>query len=569
MKRCIKRTLCLLLSAVILLLMFAGCGTGGKTYEGVEYTGEVASDNFALLFNGLGYEQKGTKRAFVRSIEYVDPSDIGSNSLWTLLNDKNEVVLQGELEYTGLSYGLQLWEIDFSSVTKPGGYRLIAEITDDSYTAVYQEASTVFKIQNRVYSNNVLLPLTLYNSQAREAPSSLGGGLYDCNEVMGEAYSHGIFLNGLVQTYVYQRAMLEENTLKQLEDAASRSFDYLVNIHDDETGEFIHSYPGRYLEDINLGCHNTIEALYGFCSYLYYFSDIDPQRASQANYERAVKTVDYLDVFVGPEDAKNHGYYYQEYLIPVCYYLYRYSGDTMWYDRGIRLIDNLLDTVDIRTIGRSGAKGIPIFEGVYLFSLDMAGTQKLSEWTEKLVKIKDTYYSGMGERNAFAILPLSEEFMATKEWDEMWRLPVGAGEKNWQLTTGRACQAMDACFLGILTKDKSLEEIAAGEIGYIFGLNPGFDGELVLGANSERPISSGALIYNLDIPRVRGWFWWGFTPKNDQWASIMNGFRMENGRYSFKDETTDDWMYGESFIKHDGAFAYAMCIYELYVNQTN
>ena len=161
MKRCIKRTLCLLLSAVILLLMFAGCGTGGKTYEGVEYTGEVASDNFALLFNGLGYEQKGTKRAFVRSIEYVDPSDIGSNSLWTLLNDKKEVVLQGDLEYKGLSYGLQLWEIDFSSVTKPGEYRLIAEITDDSYNAVYQEASTVFKIQNRVYSNNVLLPLTL------------------------------------------------------------------------------------------------------------------------------------------------------------------------------------------------------------------------------------------------------------------------------------------------------------------------------------------------------------------------------------------------------------------------
>ena len=97
----------------------------------------------------------------------------------------------------------------------------------------------------------------------------------------------------------------------------------------------------------------------------------------------------------------------------------------------------------------------------------------------------------------------------------------------------------------------------------------GTNGELVLDANSQRQILAGALVYNLDIQRVRGWFNWGFEPKNDQWASVMNGFRIIDGKYTFKDETYDDWCYGESFIKHDGAFAYAFCLYELYVNQYN
>lgn len=568
MRKRFVNCVCLLLAVATILLCFGGCNQH-QQYEGVEYTGEVISDNFALLFNTLGYEQKGTKRAFVRSVEYVDPAKVGGNSLWTLLNEKNEIVLQGELEYRGLSYGLQLWEADFSELTKPGKYRLIVEITDKKYNVVYQEASTLFKIQNRLYSNNALLPMTVYNAYARVAPANVGGGFYDCNEVMGEAYSHGIFLNGLVQTYVYQRAMLEGDVLNHLLNSANITFDHLVLLHDDATGEFIHSYPGRYLEDINEGFHNTIEALYGFSAYLYYFSDIDPQRASQENFDRAVQSLEYLDLYVSAETASEYGYPYREYLIPICYYLYMYSGDTAWYDRGISLIDNLLDELDVRTMYRSGAKAVSLFEGVYLFSKDMVGTQKLSDWTQKLIEIKDKYYVGMGERNAFAIMPISEDFVAAKEWDNMWRLPVGEHEQNWQITTGRACFAMDVCFLGMLTGDKSLEEIAAGEIGYIFGLNAGFDGELVLGANSQRQILAGALVYNLDIQRVRGWFNWGFEPKNDQWASVMNGFRIIDGKYTFKDETYDDWCYGESFIKHDGAFAYAFCLYELYVNQYN
>lgn len=562
-----SRSICIILAAVCLLLYCSGCGAATKEYSGIEYTGEVTADNFALLFNTLGYEQKGTKRAFVRSVEYVDPGKVGSNSVWTLLNAKNEVVSQGRFIYRGLAYGIQLWEMDFSEVTKPGQYRLIAEFTDKKYNPVYQEASTVFQIQNRVYSNNVLLPLTLYNAQARVAPQDVGGGYYDCNTTMGEAYSHGVFLNGLVQTYVYQRATLSDEEIQGLWDAAARAFDYLLKLHDDATGEFIHSYPTRYNADINQGMHNTYEALYGFCAYLHYFSGLDPERASQENFEKAVKSVDYLDTYISDDYAAQLGYPHKEYLTPVYYYLYMYSGDTQWRDKGIELINKQLDTMDVRSMRRNGARSIPMMEGVYLFAQEIKGTEQYDQWIDKLVQIKDTYYAGMGEKNAFAILPISEGFMAAKEWDNMWKMPVGEYETNWLITTGRAVFAMDACFLGKLTGDKSLEEIAAGEIGYVFGLNPGFEGELVLGANSNRKIAAGALVDNLNAQRVRGWFNWEFTLKNDQWVSIMNGYRVTGGEYVFKDETFDDWYYGETFIKHDGAFAYAMCVYEEYVNQ--
>lgn len=533
----------------------------------IAYTGSLSGNNLVLLYNTLGYEATGTKRAFVRAVDYIEPGKVGANSGWILQDMAGNAVMKGRLEYEGLSYGMQLWGLNFSDHTGQGQYTLKVELTDTTGASVYTAVSQPFRVENNLYSQNVLLPLTLYNAQARIAPDSLGGGYYDCNTTMGEAYSHGIFLNGLVQTYQYQKDSLDNQTALELENAAARAFDYLLLLHNDQTGEFIHSYPGRYNEDINLGIHNSVEALYGFAAYLNYFSEIDPARASKQNYERAVQTVDYLEANIYVWTLDSLGYPYKEYLIPVYYHLYQYSGDQKWLDRGIALVDKLLSDVNVRTMYRSGARGISVFEGVYLFAQQLEGTETYNKWITQLITIKDTYYADLARKNAFAILPVSNKVNASTEWDNMWKMPAGEYDYNWYLTTGRACNAMDACFLGILTQDDSLEEIAAGEIGFVFGLNPGFSGDLVMNPTTGDAYAAGALVDNLDAQRVRGWHYWGFEMAEDAWLSIMNGFRIENGEYVFRDDTTDDWYYGETFIKHDGAYAYAMCLYEYFINQ--
>lgn len=572
MQHHMKTTVLCLLLLCVTVSVFSGCRQNNAqsstyVYEGIEYTGEAESDNFALLYNTLGYEQGGTKKAFVRSLEYVSPEKIGDNSLWTLIDTDNQPVAQGSLEYKGLSFGLQLWEADFSDITQLGTYRLVAEITDKNYTPVYQEASSQFLIQNRIYSHNIILPLTLYNAQAREAPAELGGGYYDCNTAMGEAYSHGVFLNGLVQTYISQLATLTNEERTGLQNAASIAFDYLVLLHDDASGEFRHSDPRRYNADINQGFHNTYEALYGFCTYLYYFSDIDPLRAGEENYQRACQTVDYLLNYCSDEVSAANGYPYKEYLIPPLYYLYKYSGDEELLEQAKELINAELENFNFRTMNRRGARSIPMFEGVYLFLNDGMELPEREQWLSKLNEIKDAYFKDLDQKNAMCIFPISDEVVTKIEWDEMWRTPVGEySGKNWQLTTARAANAMDACFLGELTGDSSMEQIAAGSIGYVLGLNAGFPGELVENPASDRPVSAGAFVQNLNGRRVRGWSYWGFTPKNDQWMSVMNGYCMFGGEYCFKDDTNDDWIYGETFLRHDGAFAYALCVYERFVN---
>lgn len=531
----------------------------------LSYTGTASAENFGLLYNTLGYECLGTKKAFIRTVEYIQPNLLSENSYWTLCDLQGNVVRSGLLRYRGISYGLQLWEADFSAFQQSGEYTLHIVLIDADEKNIEQKDSASFTLKDDLYGQDVLLNLTLYNAQARIAPARVGGGYYDCNTTMGEAYSHGIFLNGLVQTWLYRKDQLDNQTLQGLQSSASRAFDYLLKLHDASTGEFIHSYPGRYNEDINLGYHNTIEALYGFSAYLHYFSGIDYRRANNVNYKKAVKTVEYLQENFLPEMAAVYGYPYREYLIPVYYHLYMYSGDPVWLNAGLELSEQMLDNFDVRSMYRSGARGIPMFEGVYLFYEQIQGTSQANIWKDKLIKIKERYYSDIDERNALSILPMSAGNVAADEWDNMWKLPTGEYENNWILTTGRACSAADACFLGMMTDDPTLERIAAGEIGYIFGLNPGFSGDLVSPGSTET-LTAGALVDNLDAPHVRGWFYWGFEMANDDWASVMNGFRIIDNQYVFRDETTDDWCYGETFIKHDGAFAYAICLYEAYVH---
>jgi len=528
-------------------------------YDGVEYPAEATADNFLLLYNTLGYEKTATKKAFVRSLDYVSPEKVSDESFWQLKAENGDIAAEGKLIYRGISFGLQLWEAEFSDFDTEGTYILNAKIANADGTFVYEEKSEAFLLQKSLYVNNILLPLTLYNAQMREAPANMAGGYYDCNNPMGEAYSHGVFLNGLVQTYVYREDALTDAEKEGLEEAAAIAFDYLVNLHVEKTGEIRHSPAIRPGADLNLGSHNTFEGLYGFAAYLYHFKDIDPDRASQENFERAVKSAEYLEsLFPNGGSAL---YPNKEFLTPVYYYLYKYSGDETFLDKGIALMEDTLRFLDLRSISRHGGSPIPLLEGVYLIMKECPDHPSYETWMKYLMQIKNAYYTNLSDKNAFVIFPISEQDMSMYEWDEMWLMPTA-----WQINTRRATNALDACFISELTGDYSLEEIAAGELGYIMGLNAGFKGKYVEDPYSDNKMAAGSFIHNLNARHVTAWQIWGFKLKDNGWMSIMNGYTMEDGDYYYRNQSSNDWYTGETFIRHDGAFAYAFCVYENYLN---
>ena len=515
--------------------------------------------NFVLLYNTLGYEKNGTKKVLVRSIDPADPASV-SSAQWTLIKQDGQTVAQGNFVYRGYSFGLQLWCADISGITTPGKYVFKAEFTDVSGDPIYQESSNEFLICESLYTKNLLLPITLYNALARRAPKDKSYGYFDCNSNMGEARSHGIFLNGLIKTWIYRKAVLSEEECAGLIESAQIAFDYMLLLYNDETGAF--SNPVR-LNTLNNGVFNTYEALYGFSAFLYYFKDLDPARASVKNYDRAVRSAAYVLERYSPEAEKRWGgYEHFEMLAPVYYYLYKFSGDKQWLEKGIALIDKSLEKFNLRAMNRCCRNPIPQFEGVYLFARELSGTAVSKRWIKRLTEIKDLYYIDVPRRNAWGIIPVcADAKRAAEEWDHMDKPSFSSR----QYVTHCAANAMDACFLGELTGDTSLEAIAAGELGHMLGLNAGLDISLVENAPEGLQMSAAAFIHNYPGRRAKTWYYWEWEPKDPRWMSITNGFIQVNGKYLYDYTHITDWDTSETFIKHDGAFAYAFCVYEDFV----
>ena len=80
-------------------------------------------------------------------------------------------------------------------------------------------------------------------------------------------------------------------------------------------------------------------------------------------------------------------------------------------------------------------------------------------------------------------------------------------------------------------------------------------------------MSAAAFVHNYPGRRAKSWFWWEFKPADERFMSIVNGFVVTGGRYCYDYRHMDDWWTAETFIKHDGAFSYAMCVYEDFVQK--
>lgn len=67
----------LFLFVIISSFCFIECKNDTIEQKDQENKENSQSDNFILLYSTLGYESNGTKKAFVRSKEYVNPQEVG------------------------------------------------------------------------------------------------------------------------------------------------------------------------------------------------------------------------------------------------------------------------------------------------------------------------------------------------------------------------------------------------------------------------------------------------------------------------------------------------------------
>ena len=92
-------------------------------------TDPVAASNFVLLYNTPGYDARGTKRALVRTLNDVPSSvSLSPQSRYFLRRSNGSTAATGALtQLPGKTFGMQLWEADFSSITEEGSYTLSVE----------------------------------------------------------------------------------------------------------------------------------------------------------------------------------------------------------------------------------------------------------------------------------------------------------------------------------------------------------------------------------------------------------------------------------------------------------
>ena len=519
-------------------------------------------NNFRLDYSTAGYDSRGTKVVLVRTDTAISIADVSiAASQWNLKTAGGAVVASGALSYSGLTYGIQYWVADFSSYQTDGVYEMDVILKQDAATSIGTKQTLNFNVQKNNFSKTMLIPLSLNNADARKAAD--GDGYYDATATyFREAYSHGIFLYGLLQMYEYKYDSLSSVDQARLKTDIDIAFDHLIaRWSPDDTSLFAHP------EGPPRGGMNDIEPFYGMALFIDMFKTVDPTRANDANFSKLVTAFNILKTAApGWQDA---GYQqYRDYLIPAAVHMYRYSGDVAWKNEAISRLNTFMSTFNLRTFYRGSARSIPLLDGLRLCAEEFPTDPNYAAWITQARAIKDTYFksSQVWSGNVFHIINTSSSVNPAASWDagqitaDMWG--------NLVIGYATAPYADDALVLAELTGDSSLEKIAAGEIYWDMGLNPGIPQASVANPASTADKESAAFILNAPFRHVTGVTYRDFTMKNTTYMTLVNGFNTNGGANEFDYVGTISYN-GEDFIKHDAGLIQGALMYEDYLTGKN
>jgi len=132
-------------------------------------TDPVVASNFALLYSTPGYEAIGTKRALIRTInDLPDAVKLTPQSRFFLRRADRSQAAGGELKrLPGKTFGMQLWEADFSSIEEEGSYTLEVNVVASSAGKITTLQTAPFEIRSKLVSTKLLKPMSLANAEAR------------------------------------------------------------------------------------------------------------------------------------------------------------------------------------------------------------------------------------------------------------------------------------------------------------------------------------------------------------------------------------------------------------------
>ena len=136
----------------------------------------IAPSNFALLYDTLGYEAAGPKRALVRTVSPL-PREWVKTATFAVIpaSGRGAPVAQGSLTFAK-SLGMSTWAADFDGVTTPGSYVLIVRMLGrDAAMATSGRffdqtlVSSPFEVGANLITTRMLRPMALANPEARRA----------------------------------------------------------------------------------------------------------------------------------------------------------------------------------------------------------------------------------------------------------------------------------------------------------------------------------------------------------------------------------------------------------------
>lgn len=507
----------------------------------------MSKQEYLLTCNFLGYITGGSKRALVQQ---VGDEAVSYPVKWYLKDEKGDVTASGSVGDRQASYGKIVYACDFSHVTAKGMFTL-----EVAFSGGETLKSAPFAIDDYPYLHTVTLRLAIDNARMRYAAEKTHKGYYDCNSQMGEAYSHGMFLNGLCWLDMLHGERMSASEREDLRWAQQAAFDYLMYLWC-EDGHFNNYAPERAFDPRNAGINDTIEALYGLAAYMDLVGSADPERVNAENYQKLKKS------FLYTERQPMTKYTLGEWLPAVAVHLYRVGGEEIMLRKAQTAAEDILWRYDWRSTNRSGWRGIGYFEGIWLLGetkpdfLETAAFKSRSAFNRKRL---DELLS----RSAFGFAAPNGNSLP-QAWDDMSgaiQNTIGSRSFHWVLNQDILCAGLDMCFLGLMSNDAAYEKSAAASIAFTGGVNFGFPAELT--EKGGKGIAAAAFIANHENG-LKPWKTWYFTPKNDTWLSVINGYTVdENGAYFYTDE---DWPTGETFIKTDGTLVFLLSLLESWMN---
>ena len=455
-------------------------------------------------------------------------------------------------------------------------------------------------------------------------------GFHDCNNYIGEATSHGTYLNALMEVWTRRAPGMSQSDREVLRQSIITNALYIEGLYQEagETGEFAHSEMGRGGVDTNLGPFLTQIALYGESAFADKGEAVDPRLAKLACM-RSIASVNWLTQNNLFGDPTQSSIIYAH--ISRCAAREGLPGFAAYWTKAVHAAETVVSNFSMPGYlahqYRDTGRVYPWFEGVYevmksngvRYASPLQGIAQLliNHLTQEHVCDDGAPGGKRCPKNGFLVLPQASDTtqgnaIPAANWNDMQSVPQAirsAGLPYYQdyLAGANAVAASDMVYLAQLVGPQmasQLEPLASGNLNWMLGLNPGVPISKLANPFPTQPWQAAAFTYNTDIPSTRtidgwrtpessskGWLglpreggassphheaWW-IDPLNNGFVSLINGHVIWDNQWDFVssggwlDPKTNKWnnlgwISGETFLLTDGQFIKGSLLLEGWLN---